>query len=111
MNHILADTTQSDKGNNILRLTIVVLLLSACLSAFNTLKAQERRPNIIFILADDLGYGDVSAYGQKRFETPNIDKLAGEGMVFTNHYSGSPVCAPSRSALMTGLLSGLTDVR
>ena len=61
--------------------------------------AQERTPNIIFILADDLGYGDLSCYGQKRFSTPNIDRLAREGMKFTNHYAGAPVCAPSRSAL------------
>jgi arylsulfatase A-like enzyme len=69
------------------------------------------KPNIIFILADDLGYGDLSCYGQKKFQTPNIDKLAREGMKFTNHYSGSPVCAPSRSALMTGLHTGHTYVR
>jgi arylsulfatase A-like enzyme len=69
------------------------------------------KPNIILILADDLGYGDLSCYGQKKFATPNIDKLAREGMRFTNHYSGSPVCAPSRSALMTGLHSGHTFIR
>ena len=69
------------------------------------------RPNIIYILADDLGYGDLSIYGQKRFGTPNIDKLAAEGMLFTQHYSGSTVCAPSRSALMTGMHTGHTVVR
>jgi arylsulfatase A-like enzyme len=69
------------------------------------------RPNIIYILADDLGYGDLSCYGQKKFETPNIDKLAAEGMLFTQHYSGSTVCAPSRSALMTGMHTGHTVVR
>lgn len=69
------------------------------------------KPNIIFIVADDLGYGDLSCYGQKHFQTPNIDKLARHGMKFTNHYSGSPVCAPSRSALMTGLHSGHTFIR
>ena len=73
--------------------------------------AQERNPNIIFILADDLGYGDLSCYGQKRFTTPNIDRLATEGMKFTNHYAGAPVCAPSRSALMTGLHTGHTFIR
>lgn len=72
--------------------------------------AQEK-PNIIFILADDLGYGDLSCYGQTRFKTPNIDRLAAEGIMFTNHYSGSPVCAPSRSALMTGLHTGHTYIR
>lgn len=76
------------------------------------LGAQDvQRPNVIFILADDLGYGDLSCYGQKHFNTPNIDKLARQGMKFTNHYSGSPVCAPSRSALMTGLHSGHAHIR
>lgn len=76
------------------------------------LGAQEnRKPNIVLIVADDLGYGDLSCYGQKLFTTPNIDKLAGEGLKFTSHYSGAPVCAPSRSALMTGLHTGHTFVR
>ena len=68
-------------------------------------------PNVIYILADDLGYGDLSVYGQKKFNTPHIDKLAAEGMLFTQHYSGSTVCAPSRSALMTGMHTGHTVVR
>lgn len=72
---------------------------------------QDRRPNIVYILADDLGYGDLSIYGQKKFSTPNIDKLAKEGMLFTQHYSGSTVCAPSRSALLTGMHTGHTVVR
>ncbi len=69
------------------------------------------KPNIIFILADDLGYGDLSCYGQKHFQTPNIDRLAKEGMLFTQHYSGCPVCAPSRSSLMTGQNTGHTPIR
>ncbi len=69
------------------------------------------KPNIIYILADDLGYGDLSCYGQKHFQTPNIDKLAAEGMLFTQHYAGSTVCAPSRSSLMTGQHTGHTPVR
>ena len=73
--------------------------------------ALSDRPNIIYILADDLGYGDLSSFGQTRFQTPNIDKLAEMGIKFTNHYSGSTVCAPSRSALMTGLHTGHTPVR
>lgn len=72
---------------------------------------RDSKPNIIYILADDLGYGDLSCYGQKKFKTPNIDKLAAEGMLFTQHYSGSTVCAPSRSALMTGMHTGHTIVR
>jgi arylsulfatase A-like enzyme len=70
-----------------------------------------RRPNIVFFLADDLGYGDISCFGQRRFSTPNIDKLAETGMRFSRHYSGSPVCAPSRCVLMTGLHSGHAPIR
>jgi len=71
----------------------------------------SQKPNIILILADDLGYGDLGAYGQKKTETPNIDRLAASGMRFTQHYSGSPVCAPSRCILLTGLHSGHAQVR
>lgn len=71
----------------------------------------NRKPKVIFIIADDLGYGDLSSYGQQKFTTPNIDKLAGSGMKFTQHYAGAPVCAPSRSALMTGLHCGHTPIR
>jgi arylsulfatase A-like enzyme len=70
-----------------------------------------RHPNIIFILADDLGYGDLGCYGQTRIKTPNLDNLAQEGMRFTNFYAGSTVCAPSRCALMTGLHNGHSRVR
>jgi len=69
------------------------------------------KPNIIFILADDLGYGDVSCYGQKRFATPNIDRLAAEGLRWTQHYAGATVCAPSRCSLMTGLHGGHAYIR
>ena len=72
---------------------------------------QASKPNIIFIMADDLGYGDLGCYGQKIILTPNIDKLALEGIRFTQCYTGSPVCAPSRSVLMTGLHTGHTTVR
>ena len=68
-------------------------------------------PNVIFILADDLGYGDLGCYGQEFIETPNIDALASTGMKFTQHYSGSPVCAPSRCVLLTGLHSGHAYIR
>lgn len=70
-----------------------------------------KKPNMIYILADDLGYGDLSCYGQQKFSTPNIDRLAGEGMKFTQHYSGSTVCAPSRCTLMTGLHTGHSQIR
>lgn len=71
----------------------------------------KKTPNVVFILADDLGYGDLSCYGQQEFETPNIDRLAGEGMRFTQCYSGTTVSAPSRSSLLTGLHSGHTPIR
>ena len=70
-----------------------------------------RRPNIVLIVADDLGYGHVGCFGQEKIATPNIDRLAAEGMRFTHFYSGANVCAPSRSALMTGLHTGHTPVR
>ncbi len=69
------------------------------------------RPNIILILADDLGIGDVGAYGQQHIATPHIDRLASEGMRFTNFYAGTTVCAPSRSALLTGQHTGHTYIR
>jgi len=72
---------------------------------------RRKKPNIVYIMADDLGYAELGCYGQKKIKTPNIDKLAAEGMKFTQHYSGNPVCAPSRCALMTGLHTGHTQVR
>ena len=71
----------------------------------------EAKPNIVYILLDDAGYGDLSCYGQKQFSTPNIDRLAAEGMRFTDHYSGSTVCAPTRCCLMTGVHTGHSYVR
>ncbi|CAN5309892.1 arylsulfatase [soil metagenome] len=73
--------------------------------------AAAKPPNIFYILLDDAGYGDLSCYGQSKFSTPNIDRLATEGMRFTQHYAGSTVCAPTRSVLMTGFHTGHTPVR
>lgn len=73
--------------------------------------ASSRRPNIIFLLADDLGYGDIGPYGQKKIRTPNLDQLARDGMKFTNAYSGHNVCAPSRCVLMTGKHPGHAYIR
>jgi arylsulfatase len=73
--------------------------------------AEERRPNIVFILADDLGVGDLGCYGQTKIKTPHIDRLAAEGMRFTQFYCGCSVCAPSRCTLMTGLHLGHATVR
>jgi len=77
------------------------------------LQAQPagRPPNILFILADDLGYGDLGCYGQRQIATPNIDRMAAEGVRFTQAYAGSTVCAPSRCSLMTGLHTGHTRIR
>jgi arylsulfatase A len=72
---------------------------------------QPRKPNIVFILADDLGYGDIGPYGQRQILTPHLDRLAAQGLKFTNAYAGAAVCAPSRSVLMTGLHAGHTAVR
>ncbi len=92
----------------ILPLTIVS---SIALSGISCVEKEESLPNIIYILADDLGYGDAGCYGQELIPTPNIDRLAGEGMLFTQHYAGSTVCAPSRSSLMTGQHTGRTLIR
>ncbi|MDB4544252.1 sulfatase-like hydrolase/transferase, partial [bacterium] len=72
---------------------------------------SAQKPNIIYILADDLGYGDLGCYGQKVIQTPNLDRMAAEGLRFTRHYSGSTVCAPSRSALLEGKHTGHIYVR
>jgi len=83
-------------------------LLAALLA---TIANAAEKPNIIFILADDLGYGEVGCYGQKEIRTPNIDRLADEGIRFTHGYSGNTVCAPSRCTLMTGLHNGHARIR
>ncbi|MDP7050644.1 MAG: sulfatase-like hydrolase/transferase, partial [Verrucomicrobiota bacterium] len=76
-----------------LRIAVLCLLWAGSLVA-------APKPNIIYILADDLGYGDLGCYGQKTLKTPNLDRMAREGMRFTRHYAGSTVCAPSRCVLM-----------
>ena len=73
--------------------------------------ADAPRPNVVFILADDLGYGDVGCYGQQKIRTPHIDRLAAEGVRFTQFYSGAPVCAPARCTLLTGLHTGHAYIR
>lgn len=88
-----------------------IVCLSGVFFSCTGSKDEGRLPNIVYILADDLGYGDLSCYGQQRFSTPNIDRLASEGIMFRQHYSGSTVSAPSRSSLMTGLHTGHTPVR
>src|SRR5512140_3618466 len=83
------------------------LVLASCAHA----EKEKPLPNIVFILADDLGYGDLSCYGQQKFSTPNIDRLAKQGMLFRQHYTGCTVSAPSRASLMTGLHTGHSSIR
>lgn len=93
------------------RNTILLALVAVLMVAANRPGFAVDRPNIIYILADDLGYGDLGCYGQKLIKTPNLDRLASQGMKFTDHYAGAPVCAPSRCVLLTGLHSGHTPIR
>ncbi|MDO4781909.1 MAG: arylsulfatase [Capnocytophaga felis] len=88
-----------------------ILTLLLCLFSGVLLAQKEQKPNIIFILADDMGYGDIEPYGQKIVKTPHLSKLANEGMTFTDFYAGSTVCAPSRASLLTGQHTGRTKVR
>jgi arylsulfatase A-like enzyme len=89
------------------RCGVVALVWASALAAF----AQAPRPNIVFILTDDLGYGELGSYGQQQIRTPHLDQMAAEGMRFTQFYAGNTVCAPSRSVLMTGRHMGHTTVR
>jgi arylsulfatase A-like enzyme len=92
----------------------VILSLAATALAAPTAHPAEppaRRPNVVFILADDLGYADLGCYGQEKIRTPNIDRLAADGLRFTQHYAGCTVCAPSRCTLMTGRHTGHTPIR
>jgi arylsulfatase A len=93
-------------------------MICCTLSALSLLSPQiarsqnkAERPNIIYVLADDMGYADLGCFGQKKIKTPNLDLMAMEGMIMTNHYAGTAVCAPSRCSLMSGLHTGHTDIR
>jgi arylsulfatase A len=85
-----------------LRFFLLLSLFATSLSSF------AAKPNIIYILADDLGYGDLGCYGGKIIQTPRIDRMRAEGLKLTQHYSGSCMCAPTRSSLLTGLHTGHT---
>ena len=89
----------------------IVLILLFSLISCSPNNQLDNQPNVVFILADDLGYGEIGILGQKKIETPNIDQLAKNGMILTDHYTGSPVCAPSRAILLTGLHSGNNPIR
>lgn len=98
-------------GNYIISVVLGVTLLTGCGSEKASSPVKGELPNIIYVLADDLGYGDLGSYGQEKFPTHHLDQLARDGIRFTRHYSGSTVCAPSRSALLTGLHTGHTPIR
>ena len=89
----------------------IVAALGIVLPAGTARAASPARPNVVFVLADDLGYGDLGVYGQNLIRTPNLDRLAAEGIRFTDFYAGSTVCAPSRAVLMTGRHTGHASVR
>jgi len=102
--------------NNAYRICFAIILLGImCLGACKTTSSKQTKerenPNVIYILADDLGYGELGCYGQELIETPHIDQLAKNGILFTQHYSGAPVCAPSRCMLMTGKHPGHAQIR
>ncbi len=90
---------------------LVPLCLTGASAAGAQAAATDRKPNIVWIMADDIGYGDLGCYGQKRIATPNIDRLATEGTRFTQFYAGCAVCAPSRNVLMTGQHTGHVQIR
>ena len=92
------------------RLTLVVSVIAALIGSA-AVAAESRKPNIIFILADDLGYGDLSCFGQSTLKTPHLDRMASEGMKLTRHYAGSTVCAPSRCVFLTGKHVGHGTIR
>lgn len=91
--------------------TVYYVLLFAICFVQPSLQAQTRKPNIIYIYADDMGYGELGCYGQQKIKTPFLDKLAKEGMRFTHHYTSAPVCAPARAMLITGKHAGHSFIR
>ena len=96
---------------------IVNIVACLCALSWSSIAAAQSStadappPNIVLIYADDLGYREVGAYGQQKIQTPNIDRLANEGMKLTRYYTANPVCAPSRCSLLTGMHSGHATIR
>lgn len=89
----------------------LLIAIPALCSGYLHGQTQPASPNVIYILMDDLGYGDIGCFGQDKIETPHIDRLCSEGIKLTQHYSGSPVSAPARCVLMTGMHSGHAQIR
>lgn len=94
-----------------MRLLNLLLLTISITCTAQAQKAPDKLPNIVYIYADDLGYGELGCYGQQKIKTPNLDRLAKEGIRFTQHYTGTPVCAPARAMLMTGKHAGHSAIR
>ena len=102
------------RKNSLVSNIIFILLVNLLANSGCTYRQNHNepdKPNIILIMADDMGYGEAGCYGQEIIQTPNIDKIADEGMKFTQFYAGSPVCAPSRCVLMTGKHTGHSYIR
>ncbi|WP_417444463.1 arylsulfatase [Joostella sp.] len=97
--------------NMVLISCLLSILFSCKEETANVEPVQKKAPNIVFIIADDMGVGDLGCYGQEYIKTPNIDRLASQGIKFTNFYAGSTVCAPSRASLMTGQNTGIGHIR
>lgn len=99
------------KMNNLLLAAFMVLAINSCAKENKEIRVPNIKPNIVFILADDMGYNELGCFGGNVIETPNIDNLARGGMIFTNHYCGSNLCAPSRCTLITGKHTGHSTIR
>ncbi len=104
----MADYSCANRPSHAFLLTLFILAFFGCSTSD---PESDSPPNIIYIMADDLGYGDLGSYGQETIQTPRLDQMAAEGIRFTSHYAGSTVCAPSRCVLMTGLHSGHCRIR
>ncbi len=100
-----------NKATRTFSLMTLIIIGASLLASASDLAAKPSKPNVIYVLADDLGYGDIGCYGQKTLLTPNLDRMTKEGMLFTRNYSGSTVCAPSRCVLMTGKHTGHSRIR
>lgn len=97
-------------GNKLLlKLMLIAAVFLQCGTSFS--QQNTKKPNVVYIYADDLGYAEIGPYGQKKIKTPNLDKIAREGMKFTDHYTAAPVCAPARAMLMTGKHGGHSYIR